>query len=43
VPEVVQPPQAKPMIIAMTAPQIRPHTPYLIFAVVSGFIDKTSS
>jgi len=30
------------MIIAMTAPQIRPHTPYLIFAAVSGFIDKTS-
>jgi hypothetical protein len=26
----------------MTAPQIRPHTPYLIFAAVSGFIDKAS-
>jgi hypothetical protein len=43
VPEVVQPPHANPMIIAIAAPQIRPHTPYVIFAVVSGFIDKTSS
>jgi hypothetical protein len=41
VPKVVQPP-AKPMIMAMTAPQIRPHTPYFIFAALSGFIDKTS-
>src|SRR5256885_5731412 len=38
VPEVVQPPHAKPMIIAMTAPQIKPQTPNLIFVVVSGFI-----
>src|SRR5260370_32847544 len=42
VPEVVQPPHAKPTIIAMTAPQIRPQTPYLTFAAVSSFIDKTS-
>src|SRR5258705_4999769 len=42
VPEVVQPPHAKPMIIEMTAPQIRPQTPYFTFAAVSGFIDKTS-
>src|SRR5439155_24867555 len=40
--EVVQPPHAKPMIIAMTAAHIRPQTPYLIFAAVSGFIDTTS-
>src|SRR2546427_13035081 len=31
------------MIIAMTTPQIRPQTPYFIFAAASGFIDKTSS
>jgi hypothetical protein len=30
------------MIIAMTAPTIRPQTPYLIFPSVSGFIDNTS-
>src|SRR5206468_4071018 len=41
VPEVVQPPHAKPMIIAITAPQIRPQTPYFTFAAVSGFIDTT--
>src|SRR3990170_432329 len=43
VPLVVQPPHAKPMIIAMTAPRIRPQTPYLTFTSVSGFIDITSS
>src|SRR5688572_2518152 len=42
VPAVVQPPHAKPMIVAMIAPQMRPHIPYLIFAALSGFIDKTS-
>jgi len=42
VPKVVQPPHAKPMIMTMTAPQITPHTPYFIFAAVSGFINKTS-
>jgi hypothetical protein len=29
------------MIIAMTAPPIRPQTPYLIFAALSGFIART--
>src|SRR5919198_1635617 len=40
--EVVQPPHAKPMIIAMTAPQIRPQTPYLTFAALSSFITGAS-
>jgi hypothetical protein len=39
---VDQPPHAKPMIIAMTAPPIRPQTPYLIFPAVSVFTDNTS-
>jgi hypothetical protein len=38
---VVQPPHPKPMIIEMIPPQIRPQTPYLIFAAFSGFIDNT--
>jgi hypothetical protein len=38
---VDQPPHAKPMIIAMTAPQISPQTPNLIFPAFSGFIDNT--
>jgi hypothetical protein len=29
------------MTIAMTAPTIRPQTPYLIFPAVSGFIDNS--
>src|SRR5690242_16055219 len=39
VPPVVQPPHAKPMIIVITAPQIRPQIPNLTFPPVSGFID----
>jgi len=42
VPAVVQPPHAKPMIIAMMAPQMRPQIPYFIFAALAGFIEKTS-
>ena len=42
VPAVVQPPHAKPVIIAMIAPQIRPQLPYFTFAVVSAFIDVPS-
>jgi hypothetical protein len=30
------------MVIAMTAPRIRPQTPCLTFSAVSGFIDNTS-
>jgi hypothetical protein len=30
------------MIMAMMAPQIRPHTPYFTFAAVTGVIDQTS-
>ncbi len=37
-PESCPSPHAKPRIIAMTAPQIRPQTLYLIFPAVSGFI-----
>src|SRR5438309_8667848 len=40
VPPVFQPPHAKPMIIAMTAPQIRPQTPNLTLPAVSGFIEQ---
>jgi len=42
VPPVVQPPHAKPTIIVMTAPQIKPQTPNLTFPPVSGFIDVPS-
>jgi hypothetical protein len=41
VPEVVQPPHAKPTIMAITAPMIRPQIPYLTFAAVTGCIDGT--
>src|SRR5712691_6615959 len=30
------------MIMARTAPQIRPHTPYFTFAAVTGVIEHTS-
>src|SRR5437764_15494465 len=36
------PPHAKPMIMAMLAPPISPHTPYFTFAAVTGVIDYTS-
>ena len=36
------PPQAKPMIMAMMPPQIRPHTPYFTFAAVTGVMDHPS-
>jgi hypothetical protein len=39
---VVQPPQAKPRIVAMMAPQIRPHTPYFTFPAVTGVMDHPS-
>src|SRR5216684_7215095 len=42
VPLVDHPPHWKPMVIAMTAPIIRPQTPYLTLSAVSGFIDNAA-
>src|SRR5260370_39018554 len=42
VPLVDHPPHWQPMVIAMTAPRIRPQTPYLTLSAVSGFIDNAS-
>src|SRR3990172_1203028 len=41
-PPVLQPPHAKPVTIAMTAPRIRPQTPYLTLPAGSGSIDNAS-
>jgi hypothetical protein len=38
VPEVVHPPHAKPTIMAMTAPTIRPQMPYFTFAAVHRYV-----
>src|SRR5438105_15934236 len=39
---VVHPPHPKPMIMAMMAPPIRPHTPYFTLAAVTGVIAHPS-
>src|SRR3970040_1799363 len=42
VPEVVEPPHAKPIVIATPAPPAHPQNPCVTFASVPGFMGHTS-